>query len=660
MKFLCDRCKTRYSIGDDRVRGKILKIRCKNCANVITVREGMEAPPDDGGAVAGRRNPTQMIQKIDEATVRPASPLNAAFSAQLAKPPPALEEEWYVSIDGDQSGPFNLAEAQRWVASKPFEADLHCWSEGFDDWLPVDKVSHFRGLRTKPVAPPPRPAAAPPPMPRVAPRAPSAVAAQPHRPAAIDESEPKPLFAATMASLEKSASTTLPPVSSPAIKTNGSAAPAIPASTNQKAASGRAPAIPSVTAKSSGSVPSVPSVVAKAGSGPSANGSAPNRAGTMQGVSAGAAALAAAFDSSEGDQLTSVGPPPFNDDLETMAEPTSGKRPDPFAPPFAAKAEAPKPAAPKPGALSLDSLAKEQQSGDGVVEDDGLDIGEVSRVVNLADLARQGKKPANQTGAVARITGPVGRVTGQVGRVTGPVNRITSSVARLSPAELGLPGADPNALLANPDAAVGDAAVPPPVAHSHKRGMIMLLGVAGVLLLGVVGAVLLMVTSSSDDTPMGLGHTSQINSDRPEDIGHPRAPGDTTGSATTTTKKITTSHWPVIRPQGPVQQQPEVPEDPNLKKLGADEIEDMAAKNGEGTKRCYMRAQKGALGIEIQDLKKISVTLSVDKTGTVTDVQLSDHANDQFGQCLVARIKGWRFRVSPGGTFRIALAFSNG
>ena len=41
MKFLCERCKTRYSIGDDCVRGKISKIRCKNCANVITVREGM-------------------------------------------------------------------------------------------------------------------------------------------------------------------------------------------------------------------------------------------------------------------------------------------------------------------------------------------------------------------------------------------------------------------------------------------------------------------------------------------------------------------------------------------------------------------------------------------------------------------------------------------
>ncbi|MCW5808555.1 MAG: zinc-ribbon domain-containing protein, partial [Deltaproteobacteria bacterium] len=53
MKFLCDRCKTRYSIGDDRVRGKILKIRCKNCANVITVREGMPDPEAAPAPAAG-------------------------------------------------------------------------------------------------------------------------------------------------------------------------------------------------------------------------------------------------------------------------------------------------------------------------------------------------------------------------------------------------------------------------------------------------------------------------------------------------------------------------------------------------------------------------------------------------------------------------------
>ena len=39
MKFVCERCQTRYSIADEKVRGKILKVRCKSCQNVITVRE---------------------------------------------------------------------------------------------------------------------------------------------------------------------------------------------------------------------------------------------------------------------------------------------------------------------------------------------------------------------------------------------------------------------------------------------------------------------------------------------------------------------------------------------------------------------------------------------------------------------------------------------
>ena len=39
MKFVCDRCQTRYSIADEKVRQKILRIRCKTCANVIVVQD---------------------------------------------------------------------------------------------------------------------------------------------------------------------------------------------------------------------------------------------------------------------------------------------------------------------------------------------------------------------------------------------------------------------------------------------------------------------------------------------------------------------------------------------------------------------------------------------------------------------------------------------
>jgi hypothetical protein len=71
-----------------------------------------------------------------------------------------------------------------------------------------------------------------------------------------------------------------------------------------------------------------------------------------------------------------------------------------------------------------------------------------------------------------------------------------------------------------------------------------------------------------------------------------------------------------------------------------------------------MRAQKGALGIEIQDLKKVAVTVTVAQDGSVSDVDLSDHKDDQFGKCLIGRVKTWKFRTSPGGTFRFALAFA--
>ncbi|MCD6499359.1 MAG: zinc-ribbon domain-containing protein [Deltaproteobacteria bacterium] len=37
MKFHCERCNTRYTIPDEKLKGKILKVRCKTCGNIMTV-----------------------------------------------------------------------------------------------------------------------------------------------------------------------------------------------------------------------------------------------------------------------------------------------------------------------------------------------------------------------------------------------------------------------------------------------------------------------------------------------------------------------------------------------------------------------------------------------------------------------------------------------
>lgn len=549
MKFLCDRCKTRYSIGDDRVRGKILKIRCKNCANVITVREGMPDADAVDPAAAGRPRTATQANPVVMSTA-------SAASSSSMPAAPKLEDEWYVSIDGVQSGPFSLKTAQQWVSNKPIEADLHCWCEGFDDWLPVDKVSHFRNLRKpRPVRQP----TAPPPIPKAE----------------------KPLFAATMASLEKAAST---PAAQPRAeaKTNGSSA------------------------------------------------------------------AASMFDA-EPDSRTTVGSPAFE-----------AESADPF---FSAKsAPAAKPAAAKPveAKVPLEALKAPVQPIHND-DDDNLEIGEVSRVVKLADLAPKPKPvsvplqvvPPGGTGPMPRVsqTGAVPRMAG-----TGALPRLgsTASLPKLTPAELGM-----NVASTEPHA--DESVVARSFADRHRRGLILLIGVSAVMVAGVVLLFMFVVNNNTDEYGGGLGGTRQIDTSRPEDIVRKQAglpPTNATGSNTVATV-----------PKNPVVRKPtntttntntQVEEPDTGNSLRASEVEDMAAKQGEGTKRCYMRAQKGALGFEIAEVKKINVTLTVGKNGAVTAVDLSSHGNDTFGQCLISQIKLWKFRESNGGTFRISLAFSAG
>ena len=54
MKIICDSCGTKYSISDDKVRGKVFKIRCKKCSHIIVVRGGETAGRSGCGAGGGR------------------------------------------------------------------------------------------------------------------------------------------------------------------------------------------------------------------------------------------------------------------------------------------------------------------------------------------------------------------------------------------------------------------------------------------------------------------------------------------------------------------------------------------------------------------------------------------------------------------------------
>jgi predicted Zn finger-like uncharacterized protein len=152
MKFQCDRCKTRYSIADEKVRGKVLKIRCKSCEAIITVRDaaiGSEPPRLSAQPVAGSGPSPVVSASGGRAQARVAtntiqlsmsSPAMLAAAAPLPGERPAEAEEWFLSLDGKQEGPFSAEEAQRRVAALAAGAEMFAWRDDFEEWLPVAEV----------------------------------------------------------------------------------------------------------------------------------------------------------------------------------------------------------------------------------------------------------------------------------------------------------------------------------------------------------------------------------------------------------------------------------------------------------------------------------------------------------------------------------------
>jgi hypothetical protein len=278
-----------------------------------------------------------------------------------------------------------------------------------------------------------------------------------------------------------------------------------------------------------------------------------------------------------------------------------------------------------------------------------MDIGEVSRVVKLADLAKMGNNRSSRTSSAA----PVARTTGNIAPIRAANLRTTGSSPKFNAAELGLAAGATGPVQRLEEAQLEPAIAAPLIAQAHRRGLIMLIGFAAVLLIGVAVLLVIMVQSRSDDTGGGLGPSRTIDTSRPEELVLRQLPNQ--GSA----GPIAT-HTPIRHVQTmPHQGSAEEPGEGKGEKIKSDEIEDMARKQSAGTQRCYMRAQRGAEGIEIADLKRLSVTMTIDKTGTVTDVTLNEHQADTLGQCLVGQIKRWKFRESPGGLYRIVLAFAS-
>jgi predicted Zn finger-like uncharacterized protein len=129
MKIVCDACQAKYSISDDKVQGKVFKIRCKKCSNIIVVRGG-----------AGAAEPAPAPQQEKDTRVYD-------YGYEGGDHAPAGDESvWHVVINQDQVGPMTAVEVQQRFAAGDIDSETYIWREGFADWLPLVQVDTFAQL----------------------------------------------------------------------------------------------------------------------------------------------------------------------------------------------------------------------------------------------------------------------------------------------------------------------------------------------------------------------------------------------------------------------------------------------------------------------------------------------------------------------------------
>ena len=155
MKIVCDNCTTKYSIADEKVRGKVFKIKCKKCSHIIVVKG--EPTTGEGHPAGFDQKETRVFdysgfegQRGAQASASGAASAPAAASAAASEA--AADPIWHLVIDREQVGPLTLGELEAKWDSGEIDGNTYAWREGFGDWqrlAAIDELAHVAGRASK-------------------------------------------------------------------------------------------------------------------------------------------------------------------------------------------------------------------------------------------------------------------------------------------------------------------------------------------------------------------------------------------------------------------------------------------------------------------------------------------------------------------------------
>jgi predicted Zn finger-like uncharacterized protein len=116
MKITCQSCQSKYNVADEKVQGKIVKIRCRKCGGTIVVNA-------TAGAAGGG-----------------APSANGARPGDESAPAPSGGGEWHVNLGDNDQRQMSLADLVAAYNSGAVTQDTFIWTDGMDDWRPLAAV----------------------------------------------------------------------------------------------------------------------------------------------------------------------------------------------------------------------------------------------------------------------------------------------------------------------------------------------------------------------------------------------------------------------------------------------------------------------------------------------------------------------------------------
>src|SRR4029079_5003441 len=129
MKVACQQCGTAYSVADEKVAGRRVKLRCKHCSEPMII---------DGTALQGSADVTPTVgssptpDQVTPVFLESPEPARAS-SAPTYSPPPIAEvgAAWHVAVGEGSQGPYTLDELASYVADGRIADDTLVYCESF-------------------------------------------------------------------------------------------------------------------------------------------------------------------------------------------------------------------------------------------------------------------------------------------------------------------------------------------------------------------------------------------------------------------------------------------------------------------------------------------------------------------------------------------------